>query len=181
VPFQFFLSIFLFVFVALNCIITDVQSSSVSIVPRQRIGRLELDSRQATAYKPALKPTQPPIQCVLGPLSPEVRQLGNEVDYSPPPSAEVKNAWSCTSISPYVFMARCLSNGYGFMASYLVKHRDKSTFTYWHRLTSLILRTHHGQPVYIPVYRNDYFGYRKSDFVFCIIYTLTNKKFTTPI
>jgi hypothetical protein len=29
-------------------------------------------------------------------------------DLSHAPSAEVKNAWSCTSTSPYIFMALCL-------------------------------------------------------------------------
>jgi hypothetical protein len=35
----------------------------------------------------------------------------------PPSSAEVKNAWSCTSAPQYVFMAR-----------YLFDHRDNFTF-----------------------------------------------------
>jgi hypothetical protein len=43
---------------------------------------------------------------------------GGKADYSPPPSAEVKNAWSYTSTPQYVFMAWCL-----------VKHRDNFTFT----------------------------------------------------
>jgi hypothetical protein len=38
----------------------------------------------------------------------------------PPSSAEVKNAWSYTSIPQYVFMAWCL-----------VKHRDNFTFTFF--------------------------------------------------
>jgi hypothetical protein len=41
----------------------------------------------------------------------------NKADHLPPSSAEVKNAWSCTSIPQYVFMAWCL-----------VKHRDNFTF-----------------------------------------------------
>jgi hypothetical protein len=47
-----------------------------------------------------------------------VKRLGREVDFSPPSSAEVKNAWSYTSPPPYVFMAW-----------YLVKPRDNFTFT----------------------------------------------------
>jgi hypothetical protein len=43
---------------------------------------------------------------------------GREAHHSPPSSAEVKNAWSCTSTPQYVFMAWCL-----------VKPRDKFTFT----------------------------------------------------
>jgi len=35
-------------------------------------------------------------------------QLGHESDHSPSSSAEVKNEWSCTSMSPYVYMAWCL-------------------------------------------------------------------------
>jgi hypothetical protein len=33
---------------------------------------------------------------------------GGEADHSPPSSAEVKNAWSYTSTTQYVFMAWCL-------------------------------------------------------------------------
>jgi hypothetical protein len=43
-----------------------------------------------TASRTALGPTQPPIQCVPGALSPGVKRLGREVDHSPPSSAEVK-------------------------------------------------------------------------------------------
>jgi hypothetical protein len=48
-----------------------------------------------TMSRMALGPTQSPIQWVLG-----VKQLGCEVDHSPPSSAEVKNAWSYTSTPP---------------------------------------------------------------------------------
>jgi hypothetical protein len=41
---------------------------------------------------------------------------GREADHLPPSSAEVKNAWSYTSTSQYVFMAWCL-----------VKHRNNFT------------------------------------------------------
>jgi hypothetical protein len=47
---------------------------------------------------------------------PGVKRSGREADHSPPYSAEVKNAWSYTSIPKYVFMAWCL-----------VKHRDDFT------------------------------------------------------
>jgi hypothetical protein len=49
--------------------------------------------------------------------------------WPPHPSAKVKNAWCCTSIPKYVFMAWCL-----------VKHRDNFTFTlpyWWHRKATL--------------------------------------------
>ena len=44
-----------------------------------------------------VRPTQPPIQWVLGAVSPEMKLLGHEVDHLPRSSAEV-NEWSCTSI-----------------------------------------------------------------------------------
>jgi hypothetical protein len=69
------------------------------ISTRLRAGRSRFESRQglriflfATASRPAVGPTQPPIQWV-----PRVKWPGREVDYSPPFSAEVKNAWSYTS------------------------------------------------------------------------------------
>jgi hypothetical protein len=49
---------------------------------------------------------------------PEGKAAGREADYSNPPSAEVKNAWSYTSTPQYVFMVWCP-----------VKHRDKFIFT----------------------------------------------------
>jgi hypothetical protein len=39
---------------------------------------------------------------------PGSKVAGREVDYSPPSSAEVENAWSYTSTPQYVFMAWCL-------------------------------------------------------------------------
>jgi hypothetical protein len=54
----------------------------------------------STASRPALGPTQPPIQWV-----PEVKRQGREADQTPPSSAEAKNEWICTSIPQYVFMA----------------------------------------------------------------------------
>jgi len=50
--------------------------------------------------RPALGPTQPPIQWVLGVLSQGVNRSGREADHSPKPSVEVKNAWSYTSTLP---------------------------------------------------------------------------------
>jgi hypothetical protein len=49
--------------------------------------------------RPALEPTQPPIQWVPGALSP-----GCEADHSPPASVEVKKMWIYTSTPPYTFM-----------------------------------------------------------------------------
>jgi hypothetical protein len=50
--------------------------------------------------RPALRPTQPPIEWVLG-----VERPGREADHSPPTSAEVKKT---VYPPPYVFMALCL-------------------------------------------------------------------------
>jgi hypothetical protein len=58
-----------------------------------------------TMSKMALRPTQPPVQCVMRALSPVVKQLECEGDHSPPPSADVKNAWSYTSTLSYFFTA----------------------------------------------------------------------------
>jgi hypothetical protein len=54
----------------------------------------------ATASRPASGPTQAPIQWVLGAFIPRVQGPMREADSSPPPSAEVKNAWSYVSIPP---------------------------------------------------------------------------------
>jgi hypothetical protein len=57
---------------------------------------------------PALQPTQPHIQWVLGALSPGVKRQGREADHSPPTRAEVKKMWIYTSTPPYAFMAYLL-------------------------------------------------------------------------
>jgi hypothetical protein len=79
--------------------------------------------------KPALGPTQPPVQWVSGTLSLGIRQLGHEADSSPPFSTEVKNVWSYAS-TPVTssWHGTQLNSGYIFMAWCLVKHRN-STFT----------------------------------------------------
>jgi hypothetical protein len=78
-------------------------------------GQLGCDSWQgkgkniflATTSRPALGPTHPPIQWVAGPPSTGVKWPQHEVDNPTPSNAEVKNAWSFTSISPYTFMVWC--------------------------------------------------------------------------
>jgi hypothetical protein len=62
----------------------------------------------STSSRPALGPTQPPTQWVLGALFPKVKWKGCEADHSPPTSAEVKKTRIYISTPPYVFMAQCL-------------------------------------------------------------------------
>jgi len=96
------------------------------IVTEVRAGRLEFDSRLgqgcfliATASRPALGLTQPPIQWVPGGFSPGVKRPGYKADHSPPYSAEIKNVWKYTSTPPYVFVVWCL-----------VKKTEKLTFNF---------------------------------------------------
>jgi hypothetical protein len=58
----------------------------------------------STSSRPALGPTQPPIQWVPGALSPGVKQLWREADHSPPASTKVKKMWSYTTTPLYTFM-----------------------------------------------------------------------------
>jgi hypothetical protein len=62
-----------------------------------------------TTSRPALGPTQPPIQCVPGALSLGVKQQGREADHSPPSGAEVKIVWSYTSSLPIQLHGMVLS------------------------------------------------------------------------
>jgi hypothetical protein len=55
--------------------------------------------------RPALGSTQPPMQWVLGALSPGVKRPEREADHSPPTSAEIKRMWTYTSTTPYTFMS----------------------------------------------------------------------------
>jgi hypothetical protein len=64
----------------------------------------------STVSKPALGPTQPPIDCVLRAISAGIKGLGREADHSQTSSAEVKND-SYTFTPPYVVMAQCLIAG----------------------------------------------------------------------
>jgi hypothetical protein len=55
--------------------------------------------------RPALGPTQPPIQWERGGSFPRGKAAGGEADHSPPTSAQVKKMWIYTSTPPYAFMA----------------------------------------------------------------------------
>jgi hypothetical protein len=71
----------------------------------------EFESRQGQNFslfhivETGSEPTQPPIQCVPGTLSPGVKRQGREADYSPPASAEAKKMWIYTSTPRYAFVA----------------------------------------------------------------------------
>jgi hypothetical protein len=83
----------------------------VCIVTELRAGRPGFDSRQVMKFfsihhvQAGPGPTQPPVQWVPRALSPGLKRPEREADNSPPSSAEVKNAWRCTSAHPHVFMA----------------------------------------------------------------------------
>jgi hypothetical protein len=62
----------------------------------------------STASRPALGPTQPPVQSEIEAFSQRVKRPGHEADHSLPYSAEVNKRGSYTSTTPYVFMAYCL-------------------------------------------------------------------------
>jgi hypothetical protein len=75
-----------------------------------RAGRPGFDFRQgreillySSASRPALGPTQPPIQRVPGVLSPVVKRPGYEANHSPPSSAELKNGGAIFSL-PHMFL-----------------------------------------------------------------------------
>jgi hypothetical protein len=89
-----------------------------------RAGWSEFDSRRGleiflfdTMTRPALRPTQLPIQWVPGALFLGVKRPGREAGHSLPSSAEVKECVEIYLHSPNVFMAWCV-----------VKQRDAFTF-----------------------------------------------------
>jgi len=75
--------------------------------------------------RPALEPTQPPMQWVQGTLSPGVKRSGRNADHSPPSSAVVKNAWSFISTNQYALMAWCSVKAKGQL--YLLLNTDLKT------------------------------------------------------
>jgi hypothetical protein len=82
------------------CIVSVVGSrgSSVSIVSDYGLGdRGSIPGRGkkifplASVSRPALRPTQPPVQWVPGVLSSDKARAGRDADHSSPSGAEVKN------------------------------------------------------------------------------------------
>jgi hypothetical protein len=76
------------VFVQLSGIALDYRLDDLGFESQKGLGIFMF----TTATRPALGPIQPPIQCVPGALSLEVKRLIREADHSHPSSAEVKNA-----------------------------------------------------------------------------------------
>jgi hypothetical protein len=63
----------------------------------------------SVSFRPALEPTQPPVQWVQLTFSQGVKRPVPEAGHSRSTSAKVKKTWVYTSIPPQVFMALCLS------------------------------------------------------------------------
>jgi hypothetical protein len=76
-----------------------VTQSVYSLASGWTTGRSRFDPRHrrtdfscSSVYRPALGPTQPPVQWVPGVLSPGLKRWpGRDADHSPPSSAEVVN------------------------------------------------------------------------------------------
>jgi hypothetical protein len=60
------------------------------------------------------------VKWLSGFLEPGVKRPGLEADHSPSSCAQVKNAWSCKSTVPYVFMAWYLIRPRDNVTSYLM-------------------------------------------------------------
>jgi len=87
------------------------RGSSVSIVTKHRAGRLGYDSWQGHEFISLRYRVQTGsgVHPMGTPSSSwGVKRPGHEANHSPPANAEVKNAWSYTSIPPHVFTAWCL-------------------------------------------------------------------------
>jgi hypothetical protein len=76
--------------------------------PQQECNDADDDYYDATASRPAVGPTQRPINWVPGALSMGVKKLGHEADHSLRSCVEFKNVWNYTATLPYVFTAWCV-------------------------------------------------------------------------
>jgi hypothetical protein len=76
------------------------------------------------ASRPALGPTQPPIQWVPRALTPGIKRLAFEADHPSPCSANFESEWSYTSTA-WCFIKQ---ERYILMAWCKVKHRNSFTF-----------------------------------------------------
>jgi hypothetical protein len=94
-----------------------------------------------TVSKPALGPTQPPIQWVPGALSLVVKRPGRETDHSPPSSDDIKNAWSYTSTPQYAFMAWYSVKAQGQLYLFLICHWRPNYLTVQVHFNSLLSGT----------------------------------------
>jgi hypothetical protein len=107
-----------------------------------------------TASRLALRPTQPPIQWVLGALSLGVKWHWCEADHSPPSSVKAKNAWRYTSTPQYTFMVWCLVKYRHFTFTFYCVGCKILTNTYRNSANSslecnfLFLITLQGNPIY---------------------------------
>jgi hypothetical protein len=76
------------------------------------IRKLDFDSLQEQSSSSSSRcPNErwgPPMQCLPETLSPGLKLPRREADHSLPTSAEIRNAWTYSSTSPYVLMALCL-------------------------------------------------------------------------
>jgi hypothetical protein len=78
------------------------------------------------AFRLVPGPTEPRIKWVPGVLYLGVKRPVREADYSPPSSAEVKNAWSYTPLPQYAFMAWCSVKAQGQL--YLIFYLSLCSF-----------------------------------------------------
>jgi hypothetical protein len=95
------------IFVFFTILVFQLLGSGYGRWPQDMLTRMKGNSifLFTTASRPALGPTQPPIQCVPGTLSLRVKWPGREADRSPPSCAKIKNEWSYTSTLQYALMA----------------------------------------------------------------------------